>query len=226
MKQREKIPRARFNSMKVARFYISFAANQFIKDTQCGYRLYPVALLKMIVLTTGGYTTETEILMKAGDSGCTVRFVDVRTIYNESGSHFKPVRDLSGITAYVIFYLTMKWIIEGFSSNRPFTYKQNGLYDLIGNHKNLSVTFQAITVLAALPFSAFCLFQYKVLSYFIPGNFASVRKIGCSFYDIVLATLMLPCLVIIALTEKILHVANINKRLVDRCVERFYPDLW
>jgi len=42
MHEKEKIPRARYNSMHIARFFVSLAANQFIEDTQCGFRLYPL----------------------------------------------------------------------------------------------------------------------------------------------------------------------------------------
>ena len=46
MHEKEKIPRARYNSMLIARFYISLAANQFLDDTQCGFRLYPLSFIK------------------------------------------------------------------------------------------------------------------------------------------------------------------------------------
>ena len=59
------MPRARYNAMQVARFYICLAANQFIDDTQCGFRLYPLGLIKKLKLVTEGYVTEAEILIKA-----------------------------------------------------------------------------------------------------------------------------------------------------------------
>ncbi|OOP57148.1 MAG: hypothetical protein AYP45_05020 [Candidatus Brocadia carolinensis] len=46
MKEKEKIPRARYNSMCIARYYISLASNQFLEDTQCGFRLYPLSIIK------------------------------------------------------------------------------------------------------------------------------------------------------------------------------------
>ena len=39
---------------------------------------------------TEKFVTETEVLMKAEDSGLNVRFVNIKTIYG-GGSHFKPV---------------------------------------------------------------------------------------------------------------------------------------
>ena len=61
----DKIPRARYNSMHVARFFISYAANQFIEDTQCGYRVYPLSLIRKLRLTQGRYVTESELLDKS-----------------------------------------------------------------------------------------------------------------------------------------------------------------
>ncbi len=76
------MPRARYNAMQVARFYISLAANQFIDDTQCGFRLYPLELIKKLRLVTEGYVTEAEILIKAGDMGIRIRSVTIGAIYN------------------------------------------------------------------------------------------------------------------------------------------------
>ncbi len=65
----ERVPRHRLNSMTVARFFVSLAANQFVEDSQCGFRVYPLAVAESMGLLKDGYVTETEILMKAGDSG-------------------------------------------------------------------------------------------------------------------------------------------------------------
>jgi len=46
MHEKEKIPRARYNSMHIARFYVSLVANQFVEDTQSGYRLYPLSIIR------------------------------------------------------------------------------------------------------------------------------------------------------------------------------------
>ncbi len=226
MHEKEKIPRSRYNSMHIARFYISFAANQFIEDTQCGFRLYPLPLIRKMQLTTDGYVTETEILMKAGDMGAEIRFVNIKAIYCENKSHFRPVTDVTNITAYVIFYLTIKWLIEGVSPNRPFTYKKNNIRDIIVKHKITFRLLQGITVLATLPFSLLCLIEYVLLSPIFKNNFASVRRVNCGFSKITLASHMLPVVLIFAIIEKLANSAGFTLNFLDRFIERFFPYIW
>jgi glycosyltransferase involved in cell wall biosynthesis len=223
MHGKDKIPRARYNSMYIARFFISFASNQFLEDTQCGYRLYPLELIKKIRLTTERYTTESELLIKAGDTGVTIRFVRIRTIYGNNGSHFRPVADIAGITAYVIFYLQVKWLIEGVTSDNPNTYSSGGrLRDLIGSHFIL----QVLTVLTVLPASIFFLAEYIALESIVPNNFSSVRKLGRGFGKITIAIQMLPVVLVVAIMDKLVNVSNNKTNLLDRIIQNYFPNLW
>lgn len=227
MHEKEKIPQARYNSMHIARFYISLVANQFVEDTQCGYRLYPLSLIKELRLVTEKYVTETELLMKAGDMGERIRFVNIKTIYGESGSHFRPIADITNITAYVISYIHIKWLIEGVTSNNPNTYSPRGhLRDMISRSKIADIFFQTLTAFTALPASVFYLIEYTLLPLLVPHNFASVRKLGCGFARITIATQMLPVVLIIAIIEKLGNKAGFKLNLVDGFVKRFFPHLW
>jgi glycosyltransferase involved in cell wall biosynthesis len=223
MHDKDKIPRARYNSMHIARFFISFASNQFLEDTQCGYRLYPLNLIKKIRLTTERYTTESELLIKAGDTGVNIRFVRIRTIYGNNGSHFRPVADMAGITAYVIFYLQVKWLIEAVTPDNPNTYSSGGrLRDLIGSH----FISQVLTVLTALPASILFLTEYIVLGLIIPNNFSSVRKLEKGFAKITIAAQMLPVVLVVAIFEKLVNVNTRKIKLLDRMIQNYFPNLW
>lgn len=227
MRESDKIPRARYNSMHIARFYVSLVANQFVEDTQCGFRLYPLSLIKRMRLVTERYVTETELLMKAGDMGAGIRFVDIKAIYGENGSHFRPIADITNITAYVISYVHIKWLIEGVTSNNPNTYTANGhLRDLISSNKVIDVLFQTLTAFSALPATVFFLMEYMILPPFIPNNFASVRKLGCGFAVITLATQMLPVVLIVAIIEKTANSIGLKWNLLDGFIKRFFPHLW
>jgi len=225
MHEKEKIPRARYNSMHIARFYISLAANQFIEDTQCGFRLYPLSLVNKINLTTEKYVTETEILIKVGDMGSRVRFVHVRTIYGGIKSHFRPIMDVAEITAYVIFYLHIKWLIEGLTSNRPFTYAIGSAVDTISRFKPVAIICQTITAVTAVPASMVFFIEYIMLSPFI-NNFLSIRRLGSGFFKITLASHMLPVLLIVTILERLLNKSKLEVNLVDGFINRFYPNIW
>jgi glycosyltransferase involved in cell wall biosynthesis len=225
MHEKEKIPRARYNSMHIARFYISLAANQFVEDTQCGFRLYPISLIKKICLTTERYVTETEILMKAGDMGATIRFVNIKTIYGDNSSHFRPIMDITAITAYVISYLHIKWFKEGLTSNKSFTYYKNNIHDVVRRFKIIDRIFQTVTAFTALPATVLFLIEYTLLSPII-NNYSAIRRLNCGFFKITLATHMLPVLLIVTILERILNPFKLKINLVDGFIKKFYPHIW
>ena len=225
MAERDRIPRARLNSMQIANFYASLASNQFLEDTQCGYRLYPLGLISQLLLTTGGYVTETEILIKAGDSGNHISFIDIEAIYNHNGSHFRAIRDFSAITAYVISYLTIKWIIEGACPDRPYTYSRGGVRDRLARNRVVNGLFQTATVFTALPITLFFWMEYVLFGPFI-NNFASVRRLGCGYLKIAAATYMLPVMLAVLFIEKLLDIAGVQKGLTDAVVKKFYRNVW
>jgi glycosyltransferase involved in cell wall biosynthesis len=227
MRDTQRIPRARYNSMHVARFYISLVANQFVEDTQCGYRLYPLSIIPQLNLMTERYVTETELLMKAGDMGHPIAFVTIRTIYGENGSHFRPITDVALITAYVISYIQVKWLIESVTSNHPNTYSSHAdPRDVIARHGIADLLFQGLSVAIVVPANVVFLAAYALLPPLVPANFASVRKLGHGFAPITRATLTLPLLLIAAGVEKVADLLGIELTMLDRLIKTCYPDLW
>jgi glycosyltransferase involved in cell wall biosynthesis len=226
MYEKDKIPSVRYNAMHVVRFYISLAANQFIEDTQCGFRLYPLALIKKMVLTTDGYVTETEILMKAGDLGALIRTVRISTIYSNISSHFRPVLDVAAITIYLVDSLPIKWFIEGLSSGRIYTYAPNNIRDLIGKHKILDRHFQVFALFIIFPIMLLILLAYTFSPLFIKNNFASVRKLNYGFFTITLSAFMLPGILIVGIIEKSCGMVGFKVNLATRFIKKFYPHLW
>ena len=227
MHEKEKMPRDRYNSIYISRFYVSLVANQFLEDTQCGFRLYLLSSIKKLRLVTERYATETELLMKAGDMGVNIRFVKIKTIYSENGSHIRPIADVTKITAYIISYIHIEWLIEGVTSNKQNIYSAKGyLRDIIEKNKKVHILFQILTVFTALPASFFYLIEYTILPPLIPNNFASIRKLNCGFLKIAIATQMLPVVLIVAIIEKVLKAAGLQINIVDKFIGKFFPNLW
>ncbi|MBW2568311.1 MAG: glycosyltransferase family 2 protein [Deltaproteobacteria bacterium] len=218
-----KIPRGRYNSMHVARFYVSLGANQFIEDTQSGFRLYPLSTAQNILLTADRFVPETEFLLKAGDSGFTIRSLKIETIYNGNVTHFKPVTDIVAISFYVISYLPIKWFLEAISSDRLNTYSRDNLRDFIGKNKSLNMAFEVFSVLTVFLVPPFFMILRLLLSPFIKNNFASTRKLHCGFFRILITTYLVPLLLIIAPVEKFLNTSGVKVRLVDRFLKHVVP---
>ena len=226
MHARENIPRARYNSMHVARFFISLAANQFVEDTQCGFRVYPLQLIRRMCLTQGRYVTESEILIKAGDMGGRIHFIRIGAIYGAIRSHFRPILDVTAITAYIISYFPLKYLTEGLCANRPDTYYKGNLRDRIAAHPLRDAYYKLMTVLAIIPLTLFFLAMFTAGSVRMKSNFASIRRLGYGFYKISLATHMLPFILVIISCEKLMGLFGIEMRVIDDFINKFYPHLW
>jgi glycosyltransferase involved in cell wall biosynthesis len=96
MHEKDRIPRYRYIPNQVGVTFISWAAGCHFEDTQSGYRLYSSKVIKTIKLTTKGYHTETEILIKAGKKGFKIATIPIKTIYFPLGqekSYYRPIID-------------------------------------------------------------------------------------------------------------------------------------
>jgi len=221
-----KIPRARYNSMHIARFFISYAANQFVEDTQCGYRVYPLSLIEKVSLTQGRYVTESELLIKAGDSGGRITTIPIGTIYGDHVSHFRPVLDVTFITAYIISYQLLKYGIESFYLNRPYAYRKNNLRDRIARNQIVDYIFKTITPCVYVP----GMFVYTCLAVllipFRASNLVSVQCYQGGIYRLTLAAALLPVLLGLTIAEKLASYAGFHSRYVDKFIQRNYPHVW
>ena len=65
---------------------VSWRIGQKIIDSQSGYRIINMDVLKNITLKTSHYDTETELLLKSGCLGYKIGFIDIDTIYHNEPS--------------------------------------------------------------------------------------------------------------------------------------------
>ena len=86
------MPFQRWLSNNLTSLIISIFSTQRIRDSQSGFRLIPISLLKAIRLKTVGYDFESEMLFKAGAVGCEVAEVSISTIYDGSISFINPYK--------------------------------------------------------------------------------------------------------------------------------------
>lgn len=100
----ESIPSARFWTNYIGSRILSWMTGRELLDSQSGYRLLDAALAARLALRAEGYAIESEMLIKAVRLGARIEHVRVRTIYNEAGSHFRPVLDTVRISCAAIYY--------------------------------------------------------------------------------------------------------------------------
>jgi len=225
MRYRSLIPEKRYNAMRIAGFYISLASNQFVEDSQCGFRLYPLKIIERLNLFTEGYMTESEIYMKAGDSGHIIKFIPIKAIYDNNKSHFHPVKDIAMITSFVMLYLIIKWTIEIFCIKKSYTYNKDGLHDLIARNKIVFIFLNILAVLASIPFSFVSLVFFLMGDIFKIENLYSIRKRGIHFSKITIATFMLLLVLPFAIINKVLTIFSTKLNLLKVFIETFYPEI-
>jgi len=107
---RERMPRLRRFGNRQADFWIAWAAGYPIRDTQCGFRLYPAALLEGLTVRGGrqnSFVFESEVLIEAARAGCHARCVPIDTIYGRSprASHYRAAADTMRIVLMVAGHL-------------------------------------------------------------------------------------------------------------------------
>ena len=107
MSQAHLIPKGRYCANQTANFFISWAAGQWIQDTQCGFRVYPIRLFDKIRLKRNrryGFVMESEVLIEASQAGFRIRTVPIPALYEsvlKRPSHFRPIRDITAIVLMV-----------------------------------------------------------------------------------------------------------------------------
>ena len=99
-------PRARRIANHVADFWVSWAARQWVRDSQSGFRVYPAALAAQLAngaAPAEHFAFESEALIAASWRGYTTVSVPIATIYHPGlrPSHFRPVRDIARIVRMV-----------------------------------------------------------------------------------------------------------------------------
>lgn len=99
---------------RVSNALIFLETGQWVGDCQCGYRVYPLALVRLIRCSAGRFGFEVEIITRALWAGCAVTQVLVSCKYFPPGqrvTHFKPGRDsLLAVAMHVRLGLRSMWL--------------------------------------------------------------------------------------------------------------------
>ena len=77
-----------------------------LPDSQCGYRIAGSGLLPLLLQCSDGFAFETECLLLATQSGFTIDFVPIRTIYRAEQSKIRPARDTLGYVQVLAKHLS------------------------------------------------------------------------------------------------------------------------
>ena len=87
------MPAARWFTNNLSSIVISIFSGSRMRDSQSGFRLIPVSLIRKMPLQMVRYDFESEMLFKAGAIGCPVAEISISTVYEESPSYINPFKD-------------------------------------------------------------------------------------------------------------------------------------
>ena len=107
------LPPDRLNAIRVAGFFVNWACGLRIRDTQSGFRAYPIELFDEIRVHRGGFVFETEVLVGAVARGWRVHEVPVAALPRErQRSRFRPISDGVAIGGYIAGRVFVRWALE------------------------------------------------------------------------------------------------------------------
>jgi len=102
-------PRSRFGR-RVSNLLIFLEAGVDVADSQCGYRVYPLAMFVFVHCTAGRFAFESEVIVHAAWEQVPLVEVPVNCRYfpaEKRVSHFKPIRDSARVLA---MHLRLLWL--------------------------------------------------------------------------------------------------------------------
>ncbi|WP_455211394.1 glycosyltransferase family 2 protein [Kaarinaea lacus] len=110
---RENAPKARLFANNFADFWVSWAAGQFVQDSQSGFRLYPKSLIETVNISTQrsrSFVFESEILIEAGRRGHKIICTPIVSQYYENArpSHFNAGSDITKIVLMITWKLVSR----------------------------------------------------------------------------------------------------------------------
>ncbi len=85
---------------RISTFWYWFETGNKLRDTQSGFRLYPIRRMEKIKYFTRKFEFEIEVIVKAAWKGIPVKNVPILVLYDESErvSHFRPFKDFTRIS--------------------------------------------------------------------------------------------------------------------------------
>ena len=97
---------------RVSSFWVHAATGLRLKDSQSGFRLYPLQAISQLSFYdwTRKFEFEVEVIVKSYWAGVTIQHVPIKILYNfsERVSHFRPFMDIARIVILITWFLIMR----------------------------------------------------------------------------------------------------------------------
>ena len=102
--RRHAMPASRYHTNTIGSWALSSFVGATIRDTQCGFRLFRIDVLRGLRLKATSYDIETEMLIKVRRRGGRVICVPVSAVYTGQRSKLRPIRDTTRTCFLAVYY--------------------------------------------------------------------------------------------------------------------------
>lgn len=93
MHDRARMPLIRRITNRLMSRMLNRQMNQYIPDTQNGFRLYQTDVVTMVIPDNDGFAAESEILLKLDEIDIRMGSVPIAAVYGDEKSHIRPLHD-------------------------------------------------------------------------------------------------------------------------------------
>jgi glycosyltransferase involved in cell wall biosynthesis len=101
---RAAMPASRYHTNRIGSRALSWFVGVPVRDTQCGFRVFRVDVLRRMRLSATGYEIETEMLVKLRRLGGRIASAPVTAVYNGRRSKLRPIRDTTRTCFLAVYY--------------------------------------------------------------------------------------------------------------------------
>ncbi len=108
---RDGIPGKSSKGNRFSNFWYLVVTGKELRDTQSGYRLYPVKLINSLKLITWKFELEIEVLVKATWKKAEVKNIPIKVFYQEGErvTHFRPFWDIVRIVLLYMWFVLVSF---------------------------------------------------------------------------------------------------------------------
>ncbi|RSK41391.1 DUF2062 domain-containing protein [Mangrovimonas spongiae] len=138
--EQEGVPGKSSFGNKFSNFWFWFETGIKLQDTQSGFRLYPLQVIKNLRFFTTKFEFEIEVIVKSAWKNVDVKNIPIQVLYdeNERVSHFRPFKDFTRISilnTWLVF-LTLVYIKPRnfFKNFKKKGVKQFFIEDVLGSY--------------------------------------------------------------------------------------------
>jgi uncharacterized protein (DUF2062 family) len=200
-KNLENVERSKGSSFanSFSNFWFAVQTGQYLKDTQTGYRLYPLKKLRGLSLLTSRYEAELELMVFASWHGVKLVSEPVNVYYpprEERVSHFRPLPDFTRISV-----LNTVLVLYAFLFYYPWTFLRSLTIANIKSFIDKQIIHSKdsnIRMAAAMGWGIFCgiipIWGYQMLFAGFSAHFMKLNKIVAVVFSNISVPPMIPFL--------------------------------